>query len=127
MKTVKQSYLINAPVEKVWQSLVDPKIIDEWGGGSAKMSEEEGFEFSIWDGDIHGKNIEVIPNKKLVQDWKEKDWDNFSKVTFTLSKKGDKTKLDLLHEDIPDNKGKDIADGWKEYYIGPLKELLENS
>ena len=92
MKTIKQTYLINAPLENVWQSLVDPKIIDDWGGGPAKMSEENGTEFSLWGGDIHGKNIEVIPNKKLVQDWKEDDWDNYSKVTFTLKEEGDKTK-----------------------------------
>lgn len=127
MKTIKQTYLINSSIEKVWQALVDPKIINEWGGGPSKMSDKEGFEFSVWGGEIHGKNIKVIPNEKLVQDWKEKDWDNFSKVTFILQKQGDKTKLDLLHEDIPDKKEEDIADGWKEYYIGPLKDLLEKS
>lgn len=127
MKTIKQSYIIKAPLEKVWQALIDPKIIDDWGGGPAVMEDKEGFEFSIWGGDISGKNLEVITNKKLVQEWKEDDWDNFSKVSFTLSKEGDKTKLDLLHEDIPDSEAKDIEDGWKTYYLGPLKELLENS
>jgi activator of HSP90 ATPase len=127
MKTVKQTYLINAPIEKVWQALVDPKIIDDWGGGEAKMSEEENFEFSLWGGDIHGKNIEVIKGKKLVQDWMAGEWEEYSKVTFNLSKDGNKTHVDLIHENIPDNEAKEIEDGWKRYYLGPLKELLENS
>lgn len=138
MKTVNQTYLINAPAEKVWQALVDPKIIDDWGGSPAKMSGKEGFEFSLWGGDIHGKNIQVIPRKKLVQDWMYGEWDEYSKVTFNLSEKDDplrrevkskvsKTRLDLIHENIPDKEAKDIADGWKRYYMGPLKSLLENS
>lgn len=131
MKTVRQSYLINSSIDKVWQALVDTEIIDDWGGGPAQMNDRVGAEFSLWGGDIRGKNIEVINpptgGKKLVQQWQEDDWDNFSKVTFTLSEEGNKTKLDLLHEDIPDNEAKDIEDGWKTYYLGPLKELLENS
>lgn len=128
---IKQTYLINAPIKKVWQALVDPKIIDDWGGGEAKMAEEEGFEFSLWGGDIHGKNIKVIKNKKLIQDWMSGPpaggWGEYSKVTFNLSEKDDKTKLELIHEGIPDKEAKEIADGWKRYYLGPLKELVESS
>ncbi len=127
MRTVKQTYFINASIEKVWQALVDPKIIDDWGGGEAKMNSEEGFEFSFWGGDIHGKNIEVKPGKKLIQDWMSGEWEEYSKVTFNLSEKDGKTKIDLLHENIPDKEAKDIADGWKRYYLGPLKKLLENN
>lgn len=131
MKTIKQTYLINAPAEKVWQALVDPKIIDDWGGGEAKMSEDVGFEFSLWGGDIHGKNIEVVNpptgGKKLMQDWMAGKWDNYSNVTFTLSEKDGKTKVELLHENIPDNEADEIEVGWGRYYLGPLKELLEHS
>lgn len=125
MKTIKQSYLINSSIEKVWQALVDPKIIDDWGGGPAKMGAKEGFEFSLWGGDIHGKNIEIIPNRKLVQDWMEGKWDKYSKVTFTLKEEKDKTKVELLHEDFPENMKAKLTDGWRTYYLGPLKELLE--
>lgn len=126
MKNIKQTYLIDSSIDKVWQALVDPKIIDDWGGGAAKMEAKEGFEFSLWDGEVHGKNIKVIPNKKLVQDWMEGEWDNYSKVTFNLSKQGDKTKVELIQENIPDNEFEEIEDGWKRYYLGPLKKLLEN-
>ncbi len=125
MKNIKQTYIINSSVDKVWQALVNPKIIDDWGGGPVKMSEKVGAEFSLWDGEIHGKNVEVIPNKKLVQDWMEGKWDQYSKVTFILSKQGNKTKVELIHEDIPDKEVKGIADGWEKFYLGPLKELLE--
>lgn len=125
MKTIQQTYLINSSLGEVWKALTDPKYINGWGGGPAKMDDKVGAEFEFWGGDIHGKNIEVISNKKLVQEWLEKNWEKPSIVTFTLTKEKDAVKVNLLHIDIPDNEAKDINDGWKEYYLGPLKKYLE--
>lgn len=125
MKVIQQSYSVNAPIEKVWAALTDAKIIERWGGGPAVMNALEGTDFKLWGGDIHGTNTKVVKNKELVQDWYGGEWDLPSKVTFKLSSKTDLTKVDLLHEDVPDKEAGDIADGWKRYYLGPLKELLE--
>lgn len=127
MTNIKQTYFIKAPIKKVWQALVDPKIINKWGGGPTKMSDKVGFKFSLWGGDIHGKNTEVIPGKKLVQDWMSGEWEHYSKVTFNMLEEKSETKVELIHENIPDKEARDIAEGWKDYYINPLKELLENS
>jgi uncharacterized protein YndB with AHSA1/START domain len=125
MKTIKQKYIIKAPVERVWQALVDPKIISKWGGGPAKMDDKVGTEFKLWGGDIHGKNLKVVKNKELVQDWYSEDWEKPSKATFKLSATKIGTVLELIHENVPPGDVADIADGWKEYYLGPLKDFLE--
>lgn len=125
MKSFKQTYLINASVAKVWDALVNPKIIDRWGAGPAKMSEKENFEFSLWDGDIYGTNKMVVTNKKLVQEWFGGKWDKPSQVTFELSEKNGKTEVVLTHKDIPDIEFEDIKKGWTDYYMIPLKELVE--
>ncbi len=134
MKTIRQTYDIKAPADRVWQALVDPKVIEEWGGGPAKMSEKAGAPFSLWGGDIHGKNLVVDAEKQLVQEWYSGDWPKPSKATFTLKEeKGAheghaskaKTRIDLLHENVPDEEEKDIADGWDTFYLGEIKKLLE--
>ena len=126
MKSIKQTYIIHAPVEEVWQAFADPKVIDGWGGGPAKMSEEVEFEFEVWGGDVHGKNIEVIPNKKLVQEWFGGKWDKPSIATFILSFKDNETRIDFTNIDVPDAEFSDIEKGWRDYYLGPIKEYLEN-
>ncbi|MEK7551186.1 MAG: SRPBCC domain-containing protein [Patescibacteria group bacterium] len=126
MKVLHQTYEINASIDKVWDALVNPKQIDKWGGGKAKMSEEIGFEFELWDGEIHGKNIKVVKNEKLVQEWYSGIWDKPSIVTFLLKQVGDKTIVDLKQIDIPDTEARDIEDGWQDYYMEPLKKLLES-
>ncbi len=125
MKTIKQKYLIDAPVAKVWQALIDPEMIEGWGGGPAKMDVQVGTKFTLWGGDIHGTNVRVEDNKLLEQDWYGGDWAKASKVRFELTEKGGKTEIDLLHENVPDSESKDIDEDWKTYYLGPLKEYLE--
>lgn len=124
-KVLKQTYKITAPIEKVWNALTDPKIIDEWGGGPAKMGSTESYEFSLWGGDIHGRNTKVIKEKELTQGWMSGKWAKFSKVEFKLEEKDGVTTVKLTHSGIPPKEFKDIADGWKDYYLGPLKKLVE--
>lgn len=125
MKTIKQTYIIHAPIHSVWEALIDPRIIEKWGGGPAHMDNQVGTKFTLWGGDIYGENIKVVENKELIQDWFGGKWDKASKVTFTLEQAGDETKLNLLHEDVPDEEVDEIDEGWKKYYLGPLKKLLE--
>ena len=126
MKSLTQTYKIKAPIGKVWQALTDPKIINAWGGGPAKMQAKVGFKFSLWDGDITGTNIKVVPEKVLAQDWMSGKWDEFSKLEFKLSENGGVTTIVLTQSNIPDSELDDIAEGWKVYYLGEIKKLLEN-
>jgi len=125
MKSLDKNYEIKAELEEVWQALVDPKIIEEWGAGPAEMSDEVGFRFKLWDGDIWGKNIKVEKNKKLVQEWFSGKWDQPSVVEFVLNYEDGVATLNLKHSSIPDGEFEDISNGWDDYYIGPMKELLE--
>ena len=126
MKSLKQSYEISASLERVWDALTNPETIEKWGAGPAKMSDKNDEHFTLWGGDIWGTNLVVTPNEKLVQEWYSGDWAEPSKVTFQLREKKGKTKVTLLHENIPDEEFKDIEKGWGDYYLGPLKELLES-
>ncbi len=125
MKKLTQKHSVRASINEIWQALTDPKIIESWGGGPAKMSGEEGFEFELWGGDIHGKNLMVLEHKKIVQEWYAGKWKKPSIVTFSLIEDGDKVEIELIHEDIPEEEFEKIEEGWKDYYIGPLKKLLE--
>jgi activator of HSP90 ATPase len=126
MANLKQTYKIAAPVADVWQALVDPKIIDAWGGGPAVMDANKDTEFTLWGGSIHGKNVDVAAEKKLVQDWYSEDWPEPSKAVFELFAENNGTRLEFTHENVPDADAKEIDDGWRDFYLGPIKDYLEN-
>ena len=122
MATIKQSYPMNASPAKVFKALTDPKIIAKWSGAKAKMSAKKGAAFEIWEGDMFGKNLSVIKDKKLVQEWCTRSFK--SKVTFTIKAKGKNSVVDLLHEDVPTKSKNDYASGWKDYYLGAIQDMF---
>ena len=95
MKILNQTYEIKAPVKKVWEALIDPKIIEKWSGDHAEMGDKVGTNFKLWGGDIFGVNKEFVKNEKIVQDWSSGKWDPVSKVRNTLEKKGNQTIVTL--------------------------------
>lgn len=128
MKSIRQSYTIHAPIETVWQALIDPMQIKGWGAGpNVIMDEKVGTKFVLWEGEIHGVNLEVVKNKKLVQEWYSSDSPKHpTHATFILTAKDDKTtKLELLQENVNDKDEKSLSEGWKQFYLGPLKKYLE--
>ena len=126
MTQIKQTYRINAPVEKVWWALTTAEGAEAWGAGPAKMNPVNNGEFSYWDGDIHGINTEIIPMMRIVQDWYGHDDPTRRYVaTFEFtSPDTETTDVHLTHEGAHDDIKKDISD-WSDYYFEPIKKLLE--
>ena len=48
-----------------------------------------------------------------------------SNLTISLKSQGDKTLVDLLHKNVPDDEAREIDDGWNRYYFGEIKRYLE--
>ena len=59
MKDFKKYYIIEAEPEDVFTALTNPFTIELWSGYPAVMDTNPGTEFSLWDGDISGKNLEI--------------------------------------------------------------------
>ena len=123
---LQKTYLIGAPPEDVWRALTDADVIDAWGGGPAVMSAVAGAAFSLWGGDIHGTVLEADPPRRLVEEWwGGAGWQAPSLATFTLEPAGDDTLLKLEHTGLHDDVAGDFDAGWDDYYLGPLRDLLE--
>jgi len=120
MKTFKKTFRINAEPSDVYSALTNPFTIELWSGYPAEMSTEPGSEFSLWEGDITGKNIEFIQDKKLVQEWYFGDQTEKSIVTISVFPDKDNSSVTVEHTNIPDEEFDDIAEGWRDYYIGAI-------
>lgn len=124
MKTFKKTFRINAEPSDVYAALTNPYTIELWSGYPAQMSTEPGSEFSLWEGDITGMNIEFIQDKKMVQEWYFGDQKEKSLVNITISPDRDFSNVTVEHSNIPDDDFNDIAEGWREYYIGAIIDFF---
>lgn len=125
MKDYKTYFEIKAEPEDVFTALTNPFTIELWSGEPARMSENPGDEFSLWGGDIVGKNLEVVKNQKIVQQWYFGEDDHESVVTIKLWPKKNSTSIELTHTNIPDEAFENMVEGWNDAYFGAIKALLE--
>ena len=84
------------------------------------MEPIEGTEFSLWEDSIVGKNISIVPGKKLVQEWYFGEVEEPSIVTIILHEDKNHTSVELRHTNIPDDIYDNIIQGWNENYFGAL-------
>jgi activator of HSP90 ATPase len=126
-KTIRQVATFKASPHEVYELLMDAKKHSKFTGGKAVIGRNVGETFSIYEGDITGTNLELEPDRKIVQSWRYSDWpkDHFSKVTFSIKEISTGTYLNFTQSGVPEDKADEIAQGWKDYYWEPMKKMLE--
>jgi uncharacterized protein YndB with AHSA1/START domain len=124
MKELKKYFIIKASPEEVYLALTTPTAIQLWSGDPAVMSTEVGSEFSLWEGNIVGKNLEFVENQKIVQEWYFGDQEDASIVTIKLHPHKSGTSAELHHINIPDEGFEEIAEGWTFEYFGAIQDFF---
>ncbi len=123
MKNYKEYFLLNAQPEEVYAALTFAPTITLWTGEEAIMEPIPGTEFSLWNGNISGTNIEFEPGKKIVQHWDFGEQEEPSVVTMFIHEHKKGTSVELRHTAIPDDAYDDIVEGWNEVYFKSLEEF----
>ena len=125
--TIEQTVIFRSGAHDVYEAIMDSKKHARFTGGTARVSRRVGGKFSIFDGYATGVNIELVPDRKIVQSWRADDWPDghYSKVTFEFVESDGKTKLVFTQVGVPVKAYEDISQGWRDYYWKPMKKLLE--
>ena len=126
MKTFKKYYQLPATPEEVYLALTKPQSIQLWTGAEVEFTEEPGTEFSFWDGDIAGKNLEFEYGKKIVQEWYFGEDNAPSIVTIKLHEDKKGTSLEFIQTNIPVADYEDFTSGIIEYYLGGLIDFFDD-
>ena len=126
-KIIQQTVTFKASPHDVYEALMDSKKHAAFSGGKASISRMVGGKISAYDNYIAGKNIELVPDKKIVQDWRSVDWPEgyFSRVTFKFTAVPEGTRLDFIHADVPEGTEEEFKQGWIDNYWEPMKRYLE--
>jgi activator of HSP90 ATPase len=92
----------------------------------AEISREAGGAFKIFGGIIIGRQLELIPNERIVQAWRVSYWDAgaYSIVKFALAEEGAGTKIIFDHTGFPKGDAENLVAGWKGNYWEPLAKFL---
>jgi activator of HSP90 ATPase len=126
-KTIRQSVTFKTSPHEVYKALMDSRQHAKFTGAKAKISRKVGGKFIAYDGYIEGINLNLVPDKKVVQSWRGSDWpeNHYSRATFSLRKIKNGTRLTFTQTGVPGQEYHDIRQGWRDYYWKPMKEMLE--
>jgi activator of HSP90 ATPase len=139
MESIHQEISFVASRERVYAALTDAaKFHQVTLAGAAvqsgmvkatqatRISREPGGPFSLFGGHILGRQIELIPGRRIVQAWRPVDWQAgvYSIARFELLEQGSGTHLVFDHTGFPVGQAQHLAQGWRTNYWEPLAKIL---
>ena len=124
---IHQESIIDAAPEQVYAVLTDGAKFAAATGMPAELSDREGEAFTLFGGRVEGRQVELVPGRRVVQAWRfggahPEPWDAgvYSVVRFTLQPEGEATKFVIDHDGIPSEAQQRIETGYPSFYQGPL-------
>jgi activator of HSP90 ATPase len=112
--------------QRIYEVLLDSKQFAAFTGLPAEIDPKAGGAFSMFGGLIVGRNVELLPNQRIVQAWRPTHWDPgvYSIVRFQLKPHGSGTKVVLDHTGFPQGDYDHLEAGWKAHYWDGLAKYL---
>ena len=136
--SIHQEPVFTASPKQVYEALTDAKqftrVIQLSGAlqamhlvdKPAEISREAGGAFALYGGYITGRNVELVPNVRVVQAWRAGGWPPgvYSIAKFELVEQGSGSKILFDHTGFPKGEAESLASGWKAHYWEPLAKVL---
>jgi activator of HSP90 ATPase len=123
---IHQEIDLNASPQKVYEVLLDSKQFTEFSGRAAEINHDVGGAVSLFKGHIIGRNLELVPNQRIVQAWRVVTWPEgaYSIARFELKPQGTGTHIVFDHIGFPEGLHDHLAQGWDENYWSLLKKYF---
>jgi activator of HSP90 ATPase len=124
--SIHEEVVYKTSPQRIYDALLDSKQFAAFTGLPAEIDPKAGGAFSMFGGMIVGRNVELVPNQRIVQAWRPTHWAPgvYSIVKFELKPQGAETTLVLDHTGFPEGAFDSLESGWKAHYIEPLKKFL---
>jgi uncharacterized protein YndB with AHSA1/START domain len=114
---------------RVYRALLDADQHAAFTGAPAQITAEPGGAFACYGGRVHGRTLELVPERRIVQAWRSGDWPEgvWSTIRFELAAEGGGTRVSFDHDAVPDESQAHIDQGWHARYWEPLRDWLAST
>lgn len=133
--TIHQEINFKVSPQRVYETLLSSKQFSEctkksfadFTAMSANIDSTVGGTFSVFDGHIIGRILELVPNQRIVEAWRVVDWPAgvYSITKFEFKPQGSGTKLIFDHIGFPEGLKEHLSIGWQQHYWGALIKYLQ--
>jgi len=133
--TIHQEIYFKVSPQSVYQALLNSKkfsdctkkSFDMFTANSANIDSAVGGTFSVFDGHIIGRILELVPNLRIVEAWRVVDWPEgvYSIARFEFKQQGIGAKLIFDHIGFPEGLKEHLSIGWQQHYWDALIKYLQ--
>ncbi len=139
-ESIHQEPVFKASRKRVYEALTDAnqfgKVVQlsaAMQGGRMKtgttpvtISHEAGGAFAAFGGYISGRQVELVPNERIVQVWRAGSWEpgSYSIVRFVLVEQGAETKIKFDHTGFPKGQAEASGGGVAGELLGAAGEVF---
>ena len=126
-KAIHHEVDFTAARHRIYEALLDAKQFSVLSGfPGAEIHREVGGTFSLFGGHVIGRNLELVPDRLIVQAWRAADWSDgvYSIARFELVPQGPGTRIKFDHTGFPMERAEHLEDGWREHYWTTLQKYL---
>jgi len=118
-----------ASPEAIYKAWLSSEGHSDMTGGEAEVSDVVGAAYSAWDGYIEGRNVELLPFRRIVQTWRTTEFPEGhedSTLTVELTPIATGARLTLTHRGVPDGQTSYEESGWREFYFEPMQAYFSD-
>ncbi len=125
--SIHQEVDFKASPGRIYEALLDEKQFSAFSGATAQIHREAGGGFKLIGGRVIGRNVELIPDQRIVQAWRFEMWPSgvYSIVRFELPAHGSGTRIVSDHTGFPSESREGLNGGWSRMYWEPLRKYLD--
>ncbi len=118
-----------ASPQRIYDALLDEKQFKAFSGMAAQVNRETGGTFLIFEGHIMGRNLELVPARRIVQAWRVVPWPQgvYSIARFELEARGSGTRITFDHTGFPSEEAEHLEIGWHDHYWKALRSYLDKA
>jgi activator of HSP90 ATPase len=135
---IHQEVEFGASAARIYHALTDPKLFEELvilsgamqsmalASAPTQITDQPGAAFSLFGGYITGRNVELEPDKRIVQAWRAGSWPPhiYSIASFELIDHPGGCRLVFDHRGFPSEAADSLAKGWQAHYWAPLAKVV---
>jgi activator of HSP90 ATPase len=126
--TIHQESDYKATAARIYAVLLDSKQFSAATHDTAEIDPRAGGAFRLFGGRIEGRNIELVPNQRIVQAWRPAYWPPgvYSIVRFELVSRGSGTRIVFDQAGIAEEQWEHLSEGWRAHYWDQLRDYLNH-
>ena len=133
--TIHQEVNFSVSPRRLYETLLSSKQFSDctkksfsnFTARSANIDPTVGGVFSLFDGHIIGRILELVPNQRIVEAWRVADWPDgvYSIAKFEFRPQSSGTKLIFDHVGFPEGLKEHLSIGWTQHYWEALTKYLQ--